>query len=323
MKRIEIRPSEEGQRLDKFLRRYFPEAGTGFFYRMLRKKNILRNGKKAQGNELLEAGDSLDFWFSDETFDKLTGKAGAADAEEKLDSARILFEDEDILVVNKPAGLLSQKSRSEETSLVELIRGYLLTSGQMTEEDFRLYRPGVLNRLDRNTSGLVIAAKNLRAARRWSERLAGHGLTKEYLALAEGEVKKRQRLRAFLMKEEKTNRVKVSETAAKGAKAIETEVRPLAFSKSENCTLLSVRLFTGRSHQIRAQLSAIGHPILGDPKYGSAEGKKKAGRQMLHARRLTVETDGEKAWEATAPLPEDFLRVCEKCGIDTRSTDGR
>ena len=167
MKELCIGSNEAGQRLDKFLGKYMDQAPKSFLYKMLRKKNITLNGKKALGNEILSAGDTVKLFLSDETVSKFsrsrtqeTYKPKSRGQGTKLD---ILYEDEHTIFINKPAGMLSQKAAPGDVSLVEHLIAYLLESGQITEEELRTFRPSVCNRLDRNTSGIVAAGKTLAA----------------------------------------------------------------------------------------------------------------------------------------------------------------
>ncbi|MGN1377596.1 MAG: pseudouridine synthase, partial [Dorea sp.] len=156
MKEIIIKENEAGQRLDKFLKKYLSEAPASFIYKMLRKKNIVLNTKKASGNEHLTQGDSVKLFLSDETIEKFSVRETLTchTKSEKLD---IIYEDEHVLLINKKAGVLSQKSRKEDVSLVEYVTDYLVQSGKITKDDLRTFHPAVCNRLDRNTSGLIVA----------------------------------------------------------------------------------------------------------------------------------------------------------------------
>ena len=162
MKEFQIRDNEAGQRFDKYLSKLLRNAPKSFFYKMLRKKNITLNGKKATGNEKLEAGDTIKLFLSDETFDKFSEQKQAARAVTALE---VIYEDSDILLINKPAGMLSQPDDSGEPSMVEYLTGYLLEKGELTEEDLRTFRPSVCNRLDKNTSGIIAGANHWRGCR--------------------------------------------------------------------------------------------------------------------------------------------------------------
>ena len=165
MREIRITARDAGQRLDKYLVKYLPAAGKSFLYKMMRKKNIILNGRRAGGNELLKEGDALRLFFSEETLEKFqdAGKY-RRQAFPALAASQVLYEDGEVLAVNKPAGLLSQKAEEGDVSLVEYITGYLLGTGALGREELQSFHPGIANRLDRNTSGIVLAGKTMAAA---------------------------------------------------------------------------------------------------------------------------------------------------------------
>ena len=165
MQEIIVSTNEAGQRFDKLLAKYLNEAPKSFIYKMLRKKNIVLNGKKATGNEKLGVGDSIKLFLSDETIEKFS-KVTVQKTKQRLD---VIYEDENILLINKPVGMLSQKAEAKDESLVEHIITYLLESGQLTEEELRKFKPSICNRLDRNTSGLVVAGKSLLGLQKMGE----------------------------------------------------------------------------------------------------------------------------------------------------------
>lgn len=327
MKEIRIGENESGQRLDKFLLKYMNRAPKSFLYKMMRKKNITLNGKKAQGNEQLEKGDTVKLFLSDETIGKFTEQqdyAGNAGAE--LD---ILYEDKHTIFINKPAGMLSQKAAAEDVSLVEHLIAYLLKTGQISEEALATFRPSVCNRLDRNTSGIVAAGKSLAALQQLSAMFRERSLKKYYLCLVHGRVTEARRISGFLSKDERTNRVRVQRAGErrspqKEEARIETEYRPLR--SGDGVTLLEVHLITGKTHQIRAHLAAEGHPIIGDYKYGmrsvNDSFKREYGlsTQLLHSCRLCFpECTGAlselSGREITAPVPDLFRRICREKGV--------
>lgn len=286
MKEIIIAENEAGQRLDKFLAKYLNEAPKSFFYKMLRKKNIVLNGKKATGNEKLNVGDSVKLFLADETIEKFSSNQ-IQNASAKLD---IIYEDEHMMLINKPVGMLSQKAEKKDESLVEYLITYLLDNGSITKEELRTFHPSICNRLDRNTSGMVAAGKSLAGLQKLSELFKERSLKKYYRCLVKGEVKEKQYIKGYLFKDEKTNKVTVLATEKEDSLPIETEYRPIA--NLGDCTLLEVHLITGRTHQIRAHLASVGHPIIGDYKYGNKRindaYKKEFGleSQLLHAYRL-------------------------------------
>lgn len=318
MKEIVINENEAGQRLDKFLGKLLKEAPASFYYKMLRKKNIVLNGKKATGNEKLAMGDSVKLFLSDETFEKFTGRQPAEDMVISVPSIplEIVYENHDVLAINKPAGMLSQKAKKEDISANEYILQYLLESGTITAESLHTFKPSVCNRLDRNTSGILVAGKTLNGLQQMSKAFRERSMEKYYLAIVAGHISKPRRIEGFLKKDEKNNQVTILSEPSNDAKPIITEYRPLKLVGQ--VTLLEVHLITGRSHQIRAHLASIGHPVIGDTKYGNPrlnrEFLKNAGvtHQLLHAYRLFL-ADGTKI---QADAPKEFERAleCQKTG---------
>ena len=318
MKLITVHKQEEGQRLVKLLGAYLKEAPNSFFYKMLRKKNITLNGKKADGTEKLKCGDEIRLFLSDETYEKFAGKV---QPKEKFPMAKlnIVYEDSNVIFINKPAGMLSQKSVPSDVSLNEYLLGYLEKSGQWKQEESKAFRPSVCNRLDRNTSGMVICGKSMAGLQQMAALLKDRSLHKYYLCLVKGVMTESQHLEGYLLKDENSNQVKIFQKETEGAAHIITEYEPL-YTEGET-TLLKVTLVTGKSHQIRAHLSSIGHPIIGDPKYGdrkvNAFFRETHGikNQMLHAWKLTfpelaesLDNLSEKSFEAEpAGLMKQYL----------------
>ncbi|MDO4616705.1 MAG: RluA family pseudouridine synthase [Lachnospiraceae bacterium] len=326
MKEIRITDKEAGQRLDKFLMRYLPEAGKSFLYKMMRKKNIVLNGKKCTGSELLKTEDSVKLFFAEETLQKFLGSQQQKEKNSlpSLDPDCIIYEDEQMLAVNKPVGMLSQKAEKGDLSLTEYLTGYLFSTGALDEEGYRTFHPGVCNRLDRNTSGLVLAGKNNAAARALYAMFQQRSMEKYYLALVRGEMKNPRRIRGYLKKDAASNKVTVSDREQPDAAYIETAYEPLETVKGY--TLLKVELITGRTHQIRSHLSYIGHPIVGDSKYGSRKTnelfRKQYGlqHQFLHAEEVifpALEPPLEQlsGKSITAPLPGEKTILLQKLGF--------
>ncbi len=313
MQSVIIGKNQAGQRLDKFLHKYLPNAGTGFLYKMLRKKNITLNGKKAEGTEMLELNDSISFFFSDETFEKFSGKQLAVqtkrlpreyqNAYTKLNGITVLYEDEDIIVLNKPAGILTQKAAPEDLSLNEWLIGYLLQKDSSLADELDTFRPSVCNRLDRNTSGIVLCGKSLVGLQYLSHCIKERTVRKFYRTICMGKLNKAERIEGYLIKNNAENRVMVSGsqlTADSNGKAttnspdnaafIQTAYEPIIWN--EEYTLLEVELITGKTHQIRAHLASIGHPLIGDFKYGKDGLNRKLKQQLglehhlLHAYRI-------------------------------------
>ena len=326
MQKITVSANEAGQRLDKLLGKYLSKAPMSFVYKMLRKKNIKLNGKKAQGSEKLTGGDEVEVFLSDETWEKFAGRPGAekklpADLNRALESSTrlsVVYEDADILILNKPAGMLSQKASPSDLSLNEYMLAYLLKKGDLKPAELATFRPSVCNRLDRNTSGLVTAGKSLAGLQELSEVLRDRTVKKYYLTIVDGVIKDRQKIEGYLLKNEMTNQVKILKEAKGEAKPIATEYIPVADNGRQ--TLLKVHLITGRTHQIRAHLASTGHPIIGDTKYGKAKinsifRKKYALKyQLLHAWKMQFpKREGALAkvseMELTAPIPEQFKTI--------------
>ena len=322
MQEFKIGPNEEGQRLDKFLHKYLKEAGTSFLYKMLRKKNITLNKKKADGKEMLHSGDMVQFFFSDETFHKFRGSSNTKDnvekkatkksqdvaflqyqkAYEKLKDIDIVFENQHILLINKPAGILSQKSQPADLSVNEWLIGYLLSSGQITKEQMETYKPSICNRLDRNTSGLMICGKSFLGSRQMNYLIKERKIRKFYRTFVKGEVNEFAHVKGYLMKDETNNKVTLKDSVKEYEKEqyvpIETAYKPI--NVKNGYTYLEVELITGKTHQIRAHLSSKGHPLLGDEKYGDRKWNSKFDEfkipkwQLLHSYRVEFpQMDGE------------------------------
>ena len=342
MREVRIGPNEAGQRLDKFLAKYMKEAGQGFFHKMMRKKNITLNGAKCTGAERVAEDDVVTLWLSEETIEKFRGAEQPVMPEksrERKPSAalekhrspgkasggitglrdRIIYEDDQLLVFDKPAGMLSQKARPEDVSANELLLEYLLDSGSITREELRTFRPSVVNRLDRNTSGLLLFGKTLPALQLLSEAVRERTIEKYYVTAVRGTVAEACEIRGWLRKDSEANQVRILERPETDEdKEIRTAWRPLKTGK--DATLLEVRLITGRTHQIRAHLASIGHPVLGDPKYGDRTVNETLRKycgirgQMLHACRLEMPElpaplEGLSGRSFTAPMPESFRKL--------------
>ncbi|MCD8083351.1 MAG: RluA family pseudouridine synthase [Clostridiales bacterium] len=315
MKTIVIRDQEAGQRLDKLLGKYLNLAGKGFIYRMIRKKNITLNGKRCDGSEKLACGDEIRLFLADETIEKFSELRVGQVRKARLD---IVYEDEKIILVNKPSGMLSQKAKDSDESLVEYLIDYLLESGSLQRDDLRTFRPSVTNRLDRNTSGLVAAGKTLAGLQMLSDVFQKRSLDKYYLCAVSGSLTEKQLISGYLKKDERTNQVQIFARETEGSLPIRTAYEPLA--EKNGYTLLKVKLITGRSHQIRAHLASVGHPVVGDYKYGKADvnraAQKKYGvrSQMLHSWMMVFpELEGAFSYLSgrsfTADPPEEFGRI--------------
>lgn len=339
MQVLTVNENEAGQRLDKLLSKYLNLAPKSFLYKMMRKKNITLNGKRCEGSEKLQLSDKITLFLSDETIDKFSNIAFNAKPEirapkpgnhksgvaaDPLVGLDIIYEDNHILIVNKPAGILSQKAKDSDYSLVEQSINYLIESRHIRVEQLRTFRPSVCNRLDRNTSGLVIVGKSLAGLQIMSEVLKDRSIHKYYQCIVSGKILEKQVIAGFLKKEEGKNQVRICQKEEEGSSPIMTEYVPLA--ANESYTLLQVTLITGRTHQIRAHLSSIGHPIAGDYKYGLESVNKFVKQQygvrsqLLHSWKLVMPKlpeplDYLSGKSFTAPLPGSFVKVMEGEGL--------
>lgn len=311
MKEFIVTPADSGQKCIKYCEKILPNAGTGFLHKMLRKKNITLNGKKTDGSERLSDGDVIRFFFSDETFATFAGsKPSNVSNIPPLKKENIIYEDEHVLFYNKPVGMLSQKAKPDDISLNEMLLAYL-------GENEGVGKASICNRLDRNTSGIVICGKTYYGLRTMNEMIAGRDVGKYYHCLVSGLVKEPILLKGYLKKDDKTNKVEIRNNEFDGASYIETEIFPVTSNK--NLSLLEVHLITGKTHQIRSHLAHLGHPILGDYKYGDAKAnaryKQKYGvkSQLLHAYRLVFPENTElkelSGKEFVAPKPTIFKRI--------------
>lgn len=375
MREVIISEREEGQRLDRYLEKYMPDAPKSFFYKMMRKKNIVLNGKKVSGSERIQTGDQIKLFLADETIEGFrsgkkaqevdlgaqqmpqakrptNGAQHLSQAKRPTNGARqmpqakrlekgarqgkielqqghydrnlpplqIVYEDAQFLVVNKPVGVLSQKADRNDRSIVEQITDYLADNA--ADDTFR---PGICNRLDRNTSGLIVAGKTVRALQDMNKRFKERTICKYYLCVVHGSVSKKQYLKGYLEKDSRTNKVTVRQQPGPNSVPIATEYLPLqqGMYQGESFTLLQVHLITGKSHQIRAHLASIGHPLVGDVKYStkraSAFDREQLHQrvQLLHAWQLIFTAHGkEYVWKAE--LPDNFAQVLRRLGIETK-----
>lgn len=286
MKEIKITNNEEGQRLDRFLKKYLNKSNQSFIQKMIRKKNIKLNDSKAEPETVLKKDDLVQLYLSDETIEKFREKKTLKQTDIHFKTA---YEDDNILVVNKPIGLSTQPDETSARNLVDEIKMYL----DAKEENISFtFKPAVCNRLDKNTSGLVIAAKNYDALKQTNKAIRERSIKKLYMAKVHGIINKDLELKDYLIKNENKNMVKIVKENTENAKEVITHAHPVR--AEGNYTWLEIEIETGRAHQIRAHLSSIGHPIAGDKKYGRKDSEK---YQVLHAYKLVFDGyEGELAY---------------------------
>lgn len=335
MQQYIIGENEAGQRFDKYLKKILKEAPDSFLYKMLRKKNIVLNGKKSSGTEKLAAQDIVNIFLADDTFEKFSGRKPDSTAAvptdsylsayQKLQNIEVVYENEHILILNKPAGVLSQKAAPGDSSLNEWLIGYLLEKGAVTASSLVTFKPSVCNRLDRNTSGMVVCGKSLPGSQYMSRIIKEKTLEKYYHCIVHGNIELNGRLTGYLYKDKALNKVTVYQTkeeipAKKREKADFIDTAFHTLRTNGEATLLEVQIFTGKTHQIRAHLSSLGYPIIGDAKYGDSRVNQKYASlgvvgQLLHAYRLVFPAAENEAFadisgkELICPEPKLFGKV--------------
>ena len=279
MREIVISKNEAGQRLNKLVMKYLNKAPSSFVYRMIRKKNIKLNNGKAVGNEILYVGDVIQLYLSDDTIDSFRDDRPTYGNREnnKKFKPEIVYHDHNILIVCKPFGVLSQKASKNDYSINESIIDYLLDSEYITSAQLRTFKPSICNRLDRNTSGLVLCGVSLMGSQELSRIIRERNIDKYYYTIVKGVVDGERDVTAYLSKDEKNNSVIIRDTVEDirnavgdaGYDKIHTIFQPVR--TNGRYTEIKVKLITGKTHQIRAQLQRMGYPIVGDTKYGDKQ----------------------------------------------------
>ena len=393
MREITITANDAGRRLDRFLRKYLSNASLGEIYKLIR-KDIKVDGKRRAQSYMLNEGEVITFYISDEALDALTGMAGkmsdafgaqagkmdkAAGAQSgRVDKAagaqsgkmskakrqfRIIYEDANVLIAGKPFGLLTHGDRFEKKNhLANQVKDYLIEKGEYEPAREKVFSPAPANRLDRNTTGLVLFGKTSAALKALNMMIRDDLADKYYLTIAHGIIEKPLVLRGNLTKDEERNKVQISEIKASELPAhtdelhrrnddhslpVLTVIEPLEildFGDGMKATLVQVKLVTGRSHQIRAHLAGIGHPVVGDTKYAHVSATSRTAlrmidrlnehlareyklqTQLLHAYRISFADEGlpdDLAYLSgksfTAPLPPAFCKVLEGAGSEFKS----
>lgn len=285
MKAFDIGENDSGQRLDKFISKAVPALPQALMYKYIRLKRIKVNGKRSEISTRLVKGDRVEMYINDEFFVSVRSAYDFMSASKKLS---VIYEDDNIMLLDKPVGLLSHPDENEyNDTLITRVKRYLYESGSYNPDDENSFVPSLVNRIDRNTGGIVIAAKNAESLRILNEKLKMREIEKYYLCVIHGTLSKKSGvLEGWLIKDEAKNKVAVFDSPREGAKEIRTKYTVLG--EKNDLSLLEVQLLTGRTHQIRAHLACVGHPLLGDGKYGTNAVNKAYGykKQFLYSYRL-------------------------------------
>ena len=299
MKAITIGKNEDGQRLDRFLLKYLNNSTRSNIFKLIRKKVFKVNGVKIKEDYFLKDGDLLEMFLSDETLASLMTEEVQATAEEAdLD---IIFEDDEILVVHKPKDLLTHPDKNEyKKTLASFVQIYLKHLATRT------FKPAPIHRLDKNTSGVVVFAKTYDALKRYNEMMRERKIQKFYQCVVHGTVSQAGEVIGYLTKDEESNKVRLSAHSDDEGKYCHTKYRPL--QRFDNYTLLEVELLTGRSHQIRASMAYINHPIVGDVKYG---GRRMANvdNQLLHGYKVVI---GDRSFSCESEDIQAFINEAQR-----------
>lgn len=294
MKSFEIKQNDANQRLDKFIRKSLPNLPQSLMYKYIRLKRIKVNRKRAEISTMLRVGDIVDMYINDEFFVKPETRYDFMGASKNLD---IVYEDENIILLNKKTGLLCHPDDREYVdTLITRLKRYLYDKGEFRPDDENSFTPALVNRIDRNTGGIVIAAKNAESLRIMNAQMKQRNLRKFYLCVVHGILEcDSGLLEGYLTKNEDKNIVKVTKKQTEGSKEIRTKYKALSKDFKNDLTLVEVELLTGRTHQIRAHFASIGHPLLGDGKYGTNKLNKDFGykKQFLYSYKLIFNFDEE------------------------------
>ena len=316
MKKLTVAQNDAGQRVDKLLTKTYARLPPSLMYKALRRKDIKLNGKRCEASTRVEAGDELLLYLPDEYLEPTAPTYDFLAASRHLD---IVYEDEHMMLLSKHAGLLVHPDKNEYgDTLIARVQRYLYEKGEYDPAAENSFAPALVNRIDRNTAGMVIAAKDAAALRILNERLKNREIQKYYLCLVFGTMpKKHDTLTAYLQKNEDQNRVYISDRPTRNARTIATEYTVLA--SHGGMSLLEIHLLTGRTHQIRAHLASIGHPLVGDGKYGKNEQNRGSGftKQALCAYRLVFDFQSPagqldylkgREFSILVPFADEFLK---------------
>ncbi len=317
MKKITVTRNDAEQRLDRFLRKYLNGASLSYIYKIIR-KDVKINGVRGKNETVIHEGDEITLYIPDDVLEKFAVSRAKSSGARK--NFTVAYEDENIIAVIKPFGLLTHgDGKEKKNTLVNQVVDYLIEKGDYNPRIERSFVPAAANRLDRNTTGLVLFGKNSTSLRELNALIRDkNSVSKFYLTILAGNLTDEIHLKGSLTKDESKNMVKVSDDSADGEKEIETIARPL--ENRPGYTLAEVELITGRTHQIRAHMASAGYPVIGDAKYGKPSVNKRLSErfglttQLLHAYRLRFnEASGELAYlkgkVIDAELPAMFAKV--------------
>lgn len=325
MLKLDITAASAGQRANKFLQKYLDNAQSSFIYKMIRKKNIVLNDKKMDGSEILSEGDEIKLYLADETISKFR-KNESTDTDISsfsLPKLKILYQNKDIMAVHKPAGVLSQKSKTDDISINEQILSYCKTNGIIDEK--AAFTPSVCNRLDRNTTGIILAGISLKGSQYLSQKLKDRSADKFYFTIVKGIFPKNIKCEAYITKDQNNNKSTILSKEEYNHLNNEDKNKYLPvktgfslISTNGTYSLIKVKLYTGKSHQIRAHLNFMGYPVVGDGKYGDIQvnryfrDKYSLKYHLLHSGIFIIDDI-----IINDELPDIFTKICKKEGLDT------
>lgn len=289
MRSITINKNDSGQRLDKFLTKCIKGLPVSLMYKYLRKKRIKLNGKRAEGSTVLKEGDIITLFIPDEFTDD---KKNSEDVLLTRPNLSVIYEDENIILISKKPGQLVHDGDGDDggNTLIRHIKSYLYQKGEYDPDSENSFAPSLCNRIDRNTGGIVIAAKNAEALRAVNEAIKQGEVDKRYLCAVHGRPEHEKDIAsAYLFKNTKTKTVRVTDEPTRGSKSIKTGYRVIDTNRSVGISLLEVKLYTGRTHQIRAHMAYLGYPLLGEGKYGTNKDDRRLSykHQALYSYKLT------------------------------------
>ncbi len=331
---LHVSKMDEGQRLNKYLMKYLNDAPASFIYKMIRKKNIVMNNKRVKGDEIIHEADVISLYLSDETISKFQKNKAVKNTDIKAkgntkgNKLQVLYQDDDIMAIHKPAGVLSQKASAGDYSINECLIDYCKNNHVISDEAFLTFTPSVCNRLDRNTSGIILAGISLKGSQFLSETLKKRTSDKFYYTVVFGEMTKGIHEIAYISKDRSANKSSIiseaeykclSPDVSNDYTRIETAFEPL-FVKN-GYSLIKVKLITGKSHQIRAHLRQLGFYVVGDTKYGNVKintimrDRYKLKHHLLHAGEVIIPDYRGDELVIKDKLPEQFKSICMGLGL--------